>query len=140
MLLIVDTKGANHIAINVPLDGAEKSLPAIAAMFEQNAVFINKQWRECSVVKPEISITLGNQFVIENTDETIAVAVNKSVLSDDFAIRSPEVLVSNKKAIDQRDIRIKSLEAELAHTKAQLEAANSKIKLLESDSDIEGLR
>lgn len=125
MLLIVETKGANHIAINVPLEGADKSLPAIAAMFEQNAVFINKQWRECSVVKPEISITLGNQFVVENTDENISVCVNNAVITEDFAICSPEVRISNKKAIEQRDSRIKALEAELAHVKSQLEAAKS---------------
>lgn len=127
MLLIVDTKGANHIAINVPLEGADKSLPAIAAMFEQNAVFINKQWRECSVVKPEISITLGNQFIVENTDENISVGVNDSVISEDFVIYSPEVRISNKKAIEQRDSKIKALEAELAHVKSQLEAAKASL-------------
>ena len=140
MLLIVDTKGANHIAINVPLDGADKSLPAIAAMFEQNAVFINKQWREASVVKPEISITLGNEFIIENSDENIAVTVNGAVLTDEFVIRTPDVLISNKKAIEQRDSRIKALELELAVAKSQLEAANAKIKEFQDDDDIEGLR
>lgn len=140
MLLIVDTKGASHIAINVPLDGADKSLPAIAAMFEQNAVFINKQWRDASVVKPEISITLGNEFIIENSDENIAVTVNGAVLTDEFVIRTPDVLISNKKAIEQRDSRIKTLELDIAVAKSQLETANAKIKELQDADDVEGLR
>jgi hypothetical protein len=140
MLLIVDTKGATHIAINVPVTGADKSLPAIAAMFEQNAVFIQKSWQNAETKKPEISITLGNEFIVDGGESNVAVAVNGAVLSDDFVIDSPEVRTSNAKAMKSKNDEIKRLSAELSHTKELLNAANERIKELRDADDIEGLR
>jgi len=40
MFAQIQTNGATHIIIHIPHEGSEKSLPQLAAMLEQNAVFI----------------------------------------------------------------------------------------------------
>jgi hypothetical protein len=56
MFALIDTKNATHIAINIPLEGADKTIPALAGMLESNAVFIRKEWRSVATVEPEMSI------------------------------------------------------------------------------------
>lgn len=45
MFAVIETNGATHIAIHVPHQGAEKSLPALARMLEENATFIRTGYR-----------------------------------------------------------------------------------------------
>ena len=37
MFAVIETNGATHIAINIPMEGADRSLPALAAMLENEA-------------------------------------------------------------------------------------------------------
>jgi len=122
MFALVDTKGATHIAINIPLQGAEKTIPALVGMLEQNAKFIRKSWSEIEECKPEMSIQLGNQIVFENRESEVVILSpdSTSVLSESFVPMEPAVLVSNKKAMEAREVEISRLRTELAHVKQQL--------------------
>ena len=136
MFAIIETNGASHIAIHVPHDGADKTLPALAAMLENNAVFIRKSWRELSVAKPNMSIILGDEFSAEDTETAeLVISANGGVIGDDFVIASPDVFVSNKKAIDRKDAEISRLNKELSHTKAQLDMLRETVAAVGRDSD-----
>lgn len=130
MFAVIETNGASHIAINIPHEGSEKSLPALARMLEQNAVFIKKGYQEVSVVAPVMSITLGNSFVVDNSDDVLVVKESGAVIGDDFVNHTPEVAVSNSKALKREKDEISRLRTELSYTKQQLavalEAAASK--------------
>ncbi|AZS78774.1 hypothetical protein ELS24_10155 [Achromobacter spanius] len=129
MFAVIETKNATHIAIHIPHEGSDKSLPALAAMLENNATFINKGWREIGVVKPEMSIILGDKFDAESDDAgELLIKASSAVVSDDFVIAAPEVFVSNKKAIAKKQEEIDRLRSELQSVKYQLEAAHAQLK------------
>lgn len=123
MFAYIDTKNATHIAINIPQQGADKSIPALVAMLEENAVFIRKNWNTFETCVPEMSIRLGDKVCIEGNDAELAIVIpgSTSVLDDSFVKETPEVRVSSKKAIEKKDEEIARLRTELAHTKQQLD-------------------
>lgn len=133
MFAVIETKGATHIAINIPKEGADKSLPALAAMLEYNATFIQKGWRELNIVKPAMSIVLGNSYNAEDAEcGEITIQAEREALDESFHIASPEILISNKKAIAKKEEEIKRLRAELDHTKEQLRESRSQVEALTS--------
>ncbi|PJM66447.1 hypothetical protein [Achromobacter ruhlandii] len=133
MFAIIETNGANHIAIHIPNEGADKSLPALAAMLEHNATFINKGWREIGVVTPKMSIILGDKFETESDDAgELLIKASADVISEDFVIATPEAFISNKKAIAEKQKEIDRLRSELQSVKYQLDAANA--RLVERDA------
>lgn len=100
MFALIETNGATHIAIHVPHQGAEKTLPALAAMLEQNATFICKGWRELSTRKPTMSIVLGDRIKVEDSEEgELIVAESGAVIGDDFEHATPELFLANKKQL-----------------------------------------
>lgn len=129
MFAIINTKGANHIAIHIPHQGAEKTLPALAAMLEQNATFIQKGWREMTVVKPEMSISLGHSFNLEGDSETpdIVVAESGAVIGDDFVTYTPEVRASYAKVIAAKNKEIEQLKAERDMAKTERDRLQQRI-------------
>lgn len=137
MFAIIETNGANHIAIHIPNEGADKSLPALAAMLEHNATFINKGWREIGVVTPKMSIILGDKFETESDDAgELLIKASDDVISEDFVIATPEAFISNKKAIAEKQKEIDRLRSELQSVKYQLDAANARLSEREaSESD-----
>lgn len=137
MFAIIDTKGANRIAIHIPHQGAEKTLPALAAMLEQNATFINKGWREASVVKPEMSISLGNSFSLEGDSETpdILIAESGAVISEDFELHTPEVRISYAKVVDCKNKEIDRLKVELASAKMARDQLQDRVNELSAASE-----
>jgi hypothetical protein len=122
MFALIETKGATHIAINIPHDGADKTIPALVGMLENNAVFVSKGYRALETRVPEMSIQLGDRIVMDNSEEELAIQIpgSTSVLDDSFAKETPEVLISNRKAIERKDKEIERLATELAHVKQQL--------------------
>jgi hypothetical protein len=129
MFALIETKSATHIAINIPHEGADKSLPALARMLEQNAVFIERGYRSLQTCVPKMSIHLGDQLLLDNSDEVLAITIpsSTSVLDDSFVKETPEVHISYKKAIDAKDEAIQRLRTELAHTKQQLQDLQDRI-------------
>jgi hypothetical protein len=129
MFALIETNNATHIAIHIPSLGADKTLPAIAGMLEHNAVFIQKGYGTLERCKPNMSIILGNKYSIENRDAELAVVVPKNdfILGEDFVLESPEVRISNAKAIKERESEINRLRTELAHYKQQLQDLQDRI-------------
>jgi hypothetical protein len=123
MFALIETNGATHIAIHIPHDGADKSIPALVGMLEHNATFIKKDWRRLNECKPEMTIHLGHNMKIENSDEEAVIGIPSSpcVLDDSFVQAGSVVLISNRKAIERKDQEIERLKTELAHVKQQLQ-------------------
>ena len=128
MFVSIDTKGANHIVIHIPHEGADKTLPAIARMLEQNAVFIQKGWNTASLTKPEMSIVLGDKFEFDKDgDEPIIVKESTAVLPPDFVSATPEVFVSNAKAAKKATEESQRLRTEVLHLKDQIESLKAQV-------------
>lgn len=125
MFAVIDTNGANRIVIHIPSEGSERSLPALARMLEQNAVFINAGYHESKTVSPSMTITLGAEYRIEESRGELLVSAPDSpaVIDEHFVNLTPEVLVSNAKALAQRDEQISRQRTEIDHLKVQLKAA-----------------
>jgi hypothetical protein len=123
MFALIETKGATHIAINIPKEGADKTIPALVGMLECNAVFIQKGYSILETRTADMSIQLGDKIVLDNSDSELIVLVpsNTEILDESFVHESPEVLVSNRKGIEKKDAEIQRLRTELAHVKQQIE-------------------
>lgn len=123
MFALIDFNGATHMAINVPLEGADKTLPSLLGMLEQNTVLVQKGYQTLEPRKGSMSIQLGNTLSIDSYSEQLVIVVPDSgaIIDDHFQFATPEVFVSNKKALDQKDDEIKRLRTELAHVKQQLD-------------------
>lgn len=131
MFVSIDTKGANHIVIHIPHEGADKSLPAIARMLEQNAVFIQKGWNSAALVKPEMSIVLGDKFEVDKDgDEPIVVKESTAVLPDDFVAATPDVFASNAKAAKKAADEAQRLRTEVSHLNHQIESLKAQLQEL----------
>jgi len=136
MFALIETNGATHIAIHVPHQGAEKTLPALAAMLEQNATFINKSWRELSTRKPTMSIVLGDRIKVEDSEEgELIVAESGAVIGDDFERAAPEVFVSNKKQLQKLRDENEKQRTELNYVRQQLDQAKAEVERLKADAD-----
>jgi len=114
MFVTIETNGATHIAINVPHEGSDRSLPTIIAMLENNATFIRHNWRDIDIVKPRMGITLGDTFEIKEPESAeVVIQPRSEILDESFMIASPAVLISNKAAIARKDAEIDKLRKEL---------------------------
>lgn len=124
MFALIKTNGATEIAIYIPAEGADKSIPSLVGMFEKNAIFLSRSWRSLEISKPKITIELGSRIVEEASDAgEVAIVVPESncILGDSFEIASPEVFTSNKKVVDRKDEEIDRLRKELDFVKQQLQ-------------------
>lgn len=135
MFATIKTNGATSIVINIPHDGAEKSLPALARMFEENAVFVREGYQELSTVKPEMTITLGSEVKIEHADQVLAVVKSGFVLDETFVNATPEVFASNAKAQKKAQEDWHRLYREKQVLQDQLEALKQKIATLENEAN-----
>ncbi|WP_054074773.1 hypothetical protein [Comamonas testosteroni] len=130
MFATIETKGATHIVIHIPHEGADKSLPALARLLEQNAVFVKAGWHEFTTVNPEMNITLGNVHRTDGVEGELLIAESSAVIGEDFAIAAPGVFVSNAAALKKERDENSRLRSELDHTRNQLARANEQIKAL----------
>jgi hypothetical protein len=137
MFALIETKGATHIAINIPHNGADKTIPSLVGMLENNAVFINKGWNVLETRKPEMLIQLGSKVSLENGDSELVIQVpgSTSVLDDSFVKETPEVMISHKKGIEKKDQEIRRLQTELAHTKQQLQDLQDAVNKAATEAD-----
>jgi hypothetical protein len=130
MFALIDTNGATHIAINIPPDGADKTIPALVGMLENNAVFVNRHYSGIETRVPEMSIQLGDKLSFESSNEEMVIVIpsKTNVLDDSFVMEAPEVRISNMKAIQAKDGEIKRLRNELEHTKHRLQCLQDEIR------------
>jgi hypothetical protein len=127
MLLIITTNNASHIAINIPTDVADKALPAIASMFENNATFIQNNYSGIEVVTPTIDIHLGNVFKKENYDSDYVIKTNESVLTEGFVALNPETYISNKRVLETKEKENSRLRAKVSVLEEELEKLKNKL-------------
>lgn len=125
MYAVIRTNGATEILINIPKNGADKTLPALANMFEHNAVFVRSGWRELDLVKPEMTIHLGDTYTIKDAEkpELVISTDHTQIVGEDFEIASPEVFVNMKKLQEKLNKEITNLRQELSFTQAKLQEA-----------------
>ena len=136
MFATIETNGAHTIVVAIPHEGADKSLPALATMLEQNAVFIaSAGWKENVLCKPKMTIHLGTAYEFESRDETILVAHANpdAVISDEWQAATPDVFVSNRKKVESYEARVKQLSDEITLLKLQLEQAKAVLKAVEEE-------
>lgn len=130
MFATIKTNGATTIAIYIPHDGADRSLPMLAAMLEQNAVFIREGYQELTTVKPVMNITLGDEFRAESYGVeamVLSIPASSAVLEDGFVAASPAVFVSAAKGIKAKEDELSRVRTELSFVKSEL--ARSKEQL-----------
>lgn len=120
MFAIIETNGATQIVIHVPHEGADKTLPALARMLEQNATFIRAGYQEMSIVKPSMNIALGSVHKLQNNDEELAIKESGAVLGDEFVNATAEAFVSNAAARKKAADEAQRLRTELTYTKDEL--------------------
>lgn len=133
MFAQIETNGASHIIIHVPHEGAEKSLPALAAMLEKNAVFMSIGYSETRIIEPKMSILLGDKVEMgqcRNEEVVIKVEGHSEILDDTFQIATPQVFSSNAKVIKIKDEELSKLRTELNFVKQQLQQAESHVNVL----------
>jgi hypothetical protein len=133
MFALIDTKSATHIAIHIPHDGADRSLPALAAMLEQNSVFIRSGYQELATVTPSMSVILGDTYRQESYGQELTLAISKesaAVLGDDFVRATPEVLTSHAKELKKRADENAKLTTELSFLRQQISTLQEQIKAL----------
>lgn len=128
MFAAIETNGASHIVIYIPHDGAEKSLPALASMLEQNAVFIQRGYQDFNLVKPKMTIHLGDHYDTEaSTGEDLVIKTSAHVLNENFTVATPEVMVSNAKAAKSARDEISKLRTELSFLRDKLATAEQQL-------------
>ena len=131
MFVEIETNGASHIVIAVPGDMAAKSLPTLAAMLEQNAVFVAKGWQDMKTVKASMRITLGEKLALDNNDgQEMLVAMKGEVIGEEFELATPEVFASNAKKVARLDELIKKLTAQLSLANSEMQAMRERIAAL----------
>jgi len=135
MFALIETKNATHIAINIPKDGADKTIPALVGMLENNAVFIQKGYSILETRTAEMSIQLGDKIALDNSDSELIVLIPSSteILDESFVHESPEILISNRKAIEKKDAEIQRLRLELAHITQKFEDLRNAIATTEGE-------
>ena len=133
MFVVIKTNNATEIVIHVPAEGAEKSLPAIAGMLENNAVFIQGGYYDPKLVTPDMNIVLGNSFKYGGRDDNQELIVKEStcVIDEHFQKATPEVMVSNKAAMDKKDKELKRARDELDIAKKELEFTRERLATAE---------
>jgi len=142
MFAQIDTNGATHIIIHVPHEGADKSLPALAAMLEKNATFMNIGYSETRVIEPKMSILLGDNVNLGNCrNEEVVIKAEGSgdILDDSFIIATPQVFASNAKAIKTKEDELSKLRTELSFVKQELASSKQMVQVLSDRLTASGL-
>jgi hypothetical protein len=139
MFALIETNGATHIAINVPVNGAETSLPQLAKMLESNAVFINKSYSDVTRVTPAMTIKLGETLTLKSNYNDVELVVDGNchyVLGEGFVIDSPEVHVNFQAALKKKDEENARIRKELDFIKSEHESLKAKMaELVTEDQD-----
>lgn len=131
MFALIDTKNATHIAIYIPSDeNCSESLSQLSLMFEHNATFYKSHWRSFELVKPQITITLGDKHEFDSSDEDTQVVVAKSnyVLDKNFSVDTVEVKASHEKARKAFEAKTERLRKEISSLKYENEKLQEKLE------------
>ena len=139
MLLNIKTNNATNIVINLPSDKIAY-VQNVVDLFEQNAVFVNDNYNNHDIIKPSFDITLGNTVVFDKgygEPTELAIASDKTVVIEDFEVATPEVLTSNKKAVESLKAKLKKQEDENKCLQMTIDKLNERIEEMLNKSDTE---
>lgn len=131
MFLKVEVQEATEIYIAIPHESAASSLPAIAAMFEKNAVFVkNVRWQDkYEIVKPKMVISLGDAAITTEEHGTLMIAPSPNVVTEaSFQVATPEVLISTAEVLKKHKEKIESIDKDLRHWRDRAERAEAAVK------------
>jgi hypothetical protein len=121
MLAVIDLNNATHLIINIPLEGSDKSLPALARMLENNCVAVQEGWNSTEIVQPSTTIQLGNNWSsTRNTDIVMTIGAAPDVLTEDMIPYSPEIYVSMKDKVANLEKRLSEANEKLTYKEAAL--------------------
>ena len=134
MFAKIETKGATHILINIPT-GNYRALAQLAAMLENNAVFINDGWSGLEIVKPEMTAVLGDSYSHSSRDGEVVMMTGLSAIDEGFEIATPTVMVSNKEAMAKKAAEVNRLSAEVSYLKGEITRLNDQIAYLNSQKE-----
>lgn len=134
MFALIKTNGASEIAIFIPSDDScSTSLKQLALMLENNATFYDNSYYEFKIIKPEMSIILGDQVQLQGRSENgefALVPAGSDLLDESFEIASPEVLASFKQAKKGLQDTIKSLRNEKEAKDIEIQRLEQRIEEL----------
>lgn len=126
MFMKIKTNQASEIYIAIP-SGKVGFAQNMIDVFEKNAVFINSGYSTVDIVKPTITLELGNEVdlnkdndsqYITNTVPDFKIRMDGVDVVENYEEATPEVLASMKKALE--------------HTKNLLDRERKKVSCLES--------
>lgn len=133
MFALIDTKDASEIAIYIPSDdNCSESLKQLTLMLEHNATFYKVGYQSFEIVKPKISLILGNKHEFESGYESVEVTVasNDHLLDKHFSIDTAQVKASYDKAKRSFAERNERLQKEVASLKLEIEKLEEMIELV----------
>lgn len=102
-------------------------------MLENNATFYDNSYYEFKIIKPEMSIILGDQVQLQGRSENgefALVPAGSDLLDESFEIASPEVLASFKQAKKGLQDTIKSLRNEKEAKDIEIQRLEQRIEEL----------
>lgn len=126
MFMKINTKEASEIYIAIPTDKVQYAQDMIR-VFENNAVFLKNNYYSVDIVKPTITLELGNEIDLKKDNDSsyssttipdFLIRVDGKDVVEHYEEATPEVLVSMKKALE--------------HAKKLLDKEKDKVKCLES--------
>jgi hypothetical protein len=106
-------------------------------MLENNAVFVQKGYDTLETRKPKMTIELDSEIEVKGRESTLSIRIpgSTSVIDDSFVLETPEVRISNQKALAQKDAEISRLRTELAHVKQQFADLQERINAAAESDD-----
>lgn len=136
MFALIKTKGATEIAIHIPSDDScSTSLKQLVLMLENNATFYQSGWNEFELIKPEMSVVLGDELQLEShreKGEVVVVPAGFEALDESFEIATPEVKVSYAKAKKEFEATINRLRNEKGAKEIEIQRLEQRIEDLAS--------
>lgn len=137
MFAHITTNNATDIVIYIPFEKADKNMPALAEMLEQNSVFVQSGYNSMNIVKPKITFELGGALVLDGRNEEVLVIDTSScaVVDDQWVSASPEVFSSNKKAIEKLESQLSAERRKNSMLTNELEIAKETIRELKGESE-----
>lgn len=130
MFMNIVVNDQTQIVINLGQDISKAN--DLVKMFEDNAKFVSTGYQDLKLVKPKITIELGNELIIKdryNSEDTLCVTSDSNapvgfVVADNQSyIDLAGLKDGQKKALEKKQQEIKQLQA-------QLDIANHRIEVL----------
>ncbi len=134
MYALIDTNNATHIAIYVPHEGSDKTMPALLAMMENNMVCIQKNYSSITTVEPTMSFILGDKVVEKSYELELIIQPSGDTIGENWVIACPEVFMDYSKDKKKKDDEISKLRTEIGYLKDQVSSLTAQIQEL-TDSE-----